>query len=424
MIYDMFVFKTTVFDKQNLATLTGKYGEEGDKLLFKILNSGDFLAKASESDLAEKSSRKVTSQISEKGLRYDLTVPFARYVVQHQNDISFPFKRYQIQPVWRADRPQKGRYREFWQCDVDVIGSRSLLNDMEMIQVYDESFTALDLKVTIHLNSRKILQGFCESMGVSDQFSNITVTIDKLDKAGEEKVRVELGGLGLSSQQVDSVFEFLHLSGTNDEKLEDLTTLLDSSEVGISGIAEIKTVLNLLTQSGGATQQVVFNQGLARGLDYYTGCIFEVTSDELTFGSLGGGGRYDNLTEIFGLKDVSGVGISLGLDRIYDVMLELNKFPETVGEQTKILFINFDDDGQTKALEYLGRVRNRGIAAEIYPDQTKLQKQMKYANAKQIPYVGMIGSREIEEENITLKNMETGDQQTVSFNELLNKLEA
>ena len=408
---------------EKLETLTGKYGEEGDKLLFKVLNSGNFLSGVSAELLNEKHVRKLAFQISGKGLRYDLTVPFARFVVQYQNDISFPFKRYQIQPVWRADRPQRGRYREFWQCDVDVIGSAALLNDAEMVRIYDTAFTKLNLQVSIRLNNRKILQGLCEALGVSEHFTAITVAIDKLEKAGKEKVKEEMKSAGISEEQAAQIFNFLELKGANQEKLENIRVLLKGSATGLEGVNEMNEVIQLLEQSGENTQQVVFDQGLARGLDYYTGTIYEIVSSEMQFGSLGGGGRYDNLTEIFGMSGMSGVGISFGLDRIYDVLFELNRFPENQTTGSRLLFINFDEQCQQAVLGCLPKIRKSGICVELYPDHAKMKKQMKYANDKQIPFVALVGSREIEEGKITLKNMESGEQLKLSLEEMIETVE-
>ncbi len=403
---------------ENLSTLLGKYGEEGDKLLFKILNSGDFLAKADEKFLSEKNSIKITNQISEKGLRYDLTVPFARYVVQHRNDLVFPFKRYQIQPVWRADRPQKGRYREFFQCDVDVIGSNSLLNEFELIQIIDDVFNELKINTVIKLNNRKILSGIAEIIGHADKIIDITVAIDKLDKIGLDNVNKELLAKGLPQEAIDRLQPVIQLAGTNDEKIAQLKKVLNSSEVGIKGIDEIETVLNYVKISSVQTE-VELDLTLARGLNYYTGAIIEVKAKDVQIGSICGGGRYDDLTGIFGLKDVSGVGVSFGADRIYDVLTQLNMFPQAAMNSTQVFFVNFGKKEEMYCLSILNKLRSEGIKAEIYPETAKMKKQMNYANKKQIPFVVLAGENEIKEQKITLKNMETGEQKTISVDELL-----
>lgn len=406
---------------ENLSTLMGKYGEEGDKLLFKILNSGDFLNKVDSGLLSSKDSIKATNQISEKGLRYDLTVPFARFVVQHQNEISFPFKRYQIQPVWRADRPQKGRYREFFQCDVDVVGSNSLLNEVELIQIVDEVYEQLNINVVIKLNNRKILSGIAEIIGAPEKIVDITVAIDKLDKIGLEKVNVELEMKGLGKDQIEKLQPIIQLSGTNNEKISSLKSVLKDSEIGLKGVGEVESILEYISTVNVKTE-IELDLTLARGLNYYTGAIFEVKAKDFEIGSITGGGRYDDLTGVFGLKDVSGVGISFGADRIYDVMNNLNLFPESTEATTKILFLNF---GKTEELHCLGLVnyiRKSGINAEIYPDSAKMKKQMNYADKKKVLYVAMVGSNEIEQEKITIKEMETGKQSLVSLNELIDLL--
>ncbi len=403
---------------ENLSTLLGKYGEEGDKLLFKILNSGDFLAKADEKLLSEKNSIKITHQISEKGLRYDLTVPFARYVVQHRNDLVFPFKRYQIQPVWRADRPQKGRYREFFQCDVDVIGSNSLLNEFELIQIIDDVFNELKINTVIKLNNRKILSGIAEIIGHADKIIDITVAIDKLDKIGLENVNKELLAKDLPQEAIDRLQPVIQLAGTNDEKIAQLKQVLNSSELGLKGIEEIETVLDYLKASNVKTE-VELDLTLARGLNYYTGAIFEVKAKDIQIGSICGGGRYDDLTGIFGLKDVSGVGVSFGADRIYDVLTQLNKFPQAAMNSTQVFFVNFGKKEEMYCLSILNELRSKGVKAEIYPETAKMKKQMNYANKKQIPFVVLAGENEMNEQKITLKNMETGEQKTISVDELL-----
>ena len=406
---------------ENLSTLMGKYGEEGDKLLFKVLNSGDFISKVRDEQLQERNSAKLTTKISEKGLRYDLTVPFARYVVQHRNDISFPFKRYQIQPVWRADRPQKGRYREFYQCDVDVIGSNSLLNEVELIQIVDEVYRRLQLNVVVKLNNRKILAGIAEIIGEAEKIVDITVAIDKLDKIGLDNVNKELEEKGVSAKAIETLQPIILLSGSNDEKLAKLKELLASSEVGMKGIEEMETVFSYL-QSLKVNTEVELDLTLARGLNYYTGAIFEVKSKDMEFGSITGGGRYDDLTGIFGLKDVSGVGISFGADRIYDVMEQMEKFPEDTMATTKVLFINFGEKEELFCLPVLAKLRANGINAEIYPASQKMKKQMTYANNKNIPFVIMVGETEMEEGVVSLKNMETGDQEKLTPEQLIEKL--
>lgn len=403
---------------ENLSTLLGKYGDEGDKLLFKILNSGDFLAKADEKLLAEKNSVKLTNQISEKGLRYDLTVPFARYVVQHRNDLVFPFKRYQIQPVWRADRPQKGRYREFFQCDVDVIGSNSLLNEFELIQIIDEVFNSLKINTVIKLNNRKILSGIAEIIGHADKIIDITVAIDKMDKIGLDNVNKELLTKGLPQDAIDRLQPVIQLAGTNDEKIKLLKNVLNNSEIGLKGIAEIETVLDYLKASNVQTE-VELDLTLARGLNYYTGAIFEVKAKDVEIGSICGGGRYDDLTGIFGLKDVSGVGVSFGADRIYDVLTQLNMFPQAAMNSTQVFFVNFGKKEELYCLSILEKLRRKGLKAEIYPETAKMKKQMNYANKKQIPFVVLAGENEMNERKLTLKNMESGDQKTLSVDELL-----
>ncbi|WP_430814505.1 histidine--tRNA ligase [Carboxylicivirga sp. RSCT41] len=403
---------------ENLSTLLGKYGEEGDKLLFKILNSGDYLKKADEGLLAEKASNKVMSQISEKGLRYDLTVPFARFVVQHQNEISFPFKRYQIQPVWRADRPQKGRYREFFQCDVDVVGSNSLLNEVELIQIVDEVYRLLNINVVLLLNNRKVLSGIAEIIDASDKIVDITVAIDKLDKIGLDKVNEELASKGLSQEAIDTIQPIIMLSGSNRDKIAKLREVLATSEVGLKGVDELEVVLNYLDTLN-LDLEVELDLTLARGLNYYTGAIFEVKAKDVKIGSITGGGRYDDLTGIFGLKDVSGVGISFGADRIYDVMNQLELFPKADGAKTRAMFVNFGGEDELYALRILKEVRNAGINAELFPDSVKMKKQMNYANKKEIPFVLLAGEEERNANVVTVKNMESGEQSKVSVEELI-----
>ena len=396
---------------ENLSTLLGKYGDEGDKLLFKILNSGDYGAKLSEEELRQ------ASKISEKGLRYDLTVPFARYVVQHQNEIVFPFKRYQIQPVWRADRPQKGRYREFYQCDVDVIGSKSLLSEVELVDIVARVFAKLGISVTLKMNNRKILFGIAESIGHADKMIDITVAIDKLDKIGLDNVKVELRERGIDDEAIAKLQPILELSGTNDEKLSKLSEVIGTSETGMLGIEEMRTIFSNVEALGIALTPEL-DLSLARGLNYYTGAIFEVKANDFAIGSISGGGRYDDLTGIFGMPGMSGVGISFGADRIYDVMLGLNLFPEELACSTKVLFTNFGDAEQTASMRLIGQLRDKGIAAEIYPDQGKMKKQMEYANRRAIPYVVIIGSDELAAGEATIKDMRSGEQRKVSFAEL------
>ena len=400
---------------ENLSTLLGKYGDEGDKLLFKILNSGDYGAKLSDEELRQ------ASKISEKGLRYDLTVPFARYVVQHQNEIVFPFKRYQIQPVWRADRPQKGRYREFYQCDVDVIGSKSLLNEVELVDIVSRVFDKLGISVTLKMNNRKILFGIAESIGHADKMIDITVAIDKLDKIGLDNVKAELRERGIDDDAINKLQPILELSGTNAEKLSKLSTVIGNSETGMKGIEEMRTIFDHVERLGlGLTPEL--DLSLARGLNYYTGAIFEVKANDYAIGSISGGGRYDDLTGIFGMSGMSGVGISFGADRIYDVMLGLSLFPEEIGCSTKVLFTNLGEGEQAAAMPLISELRNAGIAAEIYPDSGKMKKQMEYANRRGIPYVVIIGSDELQRGVATVKNMLSGEQHEVAFGDLASHL--
>lgn len=404
---------------ENLDTLLGKYGEEGDKLLFKILNSGDYLSKADEDLLSQKDSNKVTSQISEKGLRYDLTVPFARFVVQHQNEITFPFKRYQIQPVWRADRPQKGRYREFFQCDVDVVGSDGLFNEVELIQIVDEVFQKLNIRVVIKLNNRKILAGIAECIGEAERMVDITVAIDKLEKIGLEKVNEELSQKGLSENAVLKLQPILALSGNNEEKLAALSEILKDSEVGMKGIEELSYVLNMVNGLGLSTA-VELDLTLARGLNYYTGAIFEVKALDVSIGSITGGGRYDDLTGVFGMKGVSGVGISFGADRIFDVMNQLELYPDDVTATTQVLFVNFGDEEALQSLKLANQLRSAGIRTELFPETAKMRKQMSYADKKSIKLVAIIGQEELKGGTVTLRNMVKGDQQSISIDEMVN----
>lgn len=406
---------------ENLSTLMGKYGEEGDKLLFKILNSGDFAGNVQDDVWAEKNSIKLTSKISEKGLRYDLTVPTARFVVQYQNEIVFPFKRYQIQPVWRADRPQKGRYREFYQCDVDVIGSNSLLNEVELVQIISDVFTRLKIDTVVKINNRKILSGIAEVIGENSRIIDITVAIDKLDKIGLEKVNTELAEKGVSEGAIEKLQPILALKGSTTEKVSQLEQILATSEIGLKGVAEIKKLFGYLDNLQLNTE-VELDLTLARGLNYYTGAIFEVKAKDAEMGSICGGGRYDDLTGIFGLPNVSGVGVSFGAERIYDVLLQANLFPEHSTETTKVLFVNFGEREEAYCLPVLTEIRKSGINAEIFPDSAKMQKQMTYANRKNIPFVVLAGESEIRSEKFTLKNMETGEQTSVSPEELINIL--
>lgn len=409
---------------ENSETLMGKYGEEGDRLIFKILNSGDFLSKVDDSLYKEKDSNKITAKISEKALRYDLTVPFARYVVQHQNEITFPFKRYQMQSVWRADRPQKGRFREFYQCDADVVGSDSLWQEVELVQLYDAAFTRLNLKgTTIKMNNRKILSGIAEVMGESDKLIDFTVALDKLDKIGEEGVKKEMLEKGISQVAIDKVQPLFQASGSAADKLTMLTGLLSSSEIGKKGIYEMTFIVNAIENLGLQSATLEIDVTLARGLNYYTGAIFEVSAPKgVAMGSIGGGGRYDDLTGIFGLKNMSGVGISFGLDRIYLVIEELNLFPETVSANTKVLFINFGDKEALYAQKAITKLRQSGISAELYPDDAKMGKQMSYADKRNIPFAVLAGSSEMEAFSFTLKNMKTGEQQTLTLAELIDTL--
>lgn len=408
---------------ENLSTLMGKYGEEGDKLLFKILNSGDFIGNIPDNELLEKNSIKLTGRISEKGLRYDLTVPFARFVVQHQNELTFPFKRYQIQPVWRADRPQKGRYREFYQCDVDVVGSDSLLHEVELIQMVDEVYRRLKIKVRLLINNRKILAGIAETIGYPDQLTNITVAIDKMDKIGLDNVNAELRDKGITEEAITKLQPILNLQGNNAEKLEKLREVLKDSTIGLKGIEELETVFDYLKDLE-ITTEIKLDLTLARGLSYYTGAIFEVKALDAEIGSITGGGRYDDLTGIFGLKNMSGVGISFGADRIFDVMSQLDLFPKDNTTTTQILFVNFGSREEKYCLPLLKQLRAHGINAEIYPEASKMKKQMTYADKKGIPFVALIGENEMQEDIVSLKNMATGEQVNVKTGELAEKLKS
>jgi histidyl-tRNA synthetase len=399
-----------------LQTLTGKYGEEGDRLLFKILNSGDFLKKADAQVLEEKDSNRLIPQIAKKGLRYDLTVPFARFVVQHQNELSFPFKRYQIQPVWRADRPQKGRYQEFYQCDVDVIGSDSLMYEAELVQVYDRVFKRLGLEVEIVLNNRKILAGIAEAHGIKELFSDMTVAIDKLDKIGEEKVIGEMVDRGIASEAATSILQTIGI-----RNIEQLKEKLEASETGMEGIREIEAVYRFLDGIQ-LNNSLLFDPSLARGLNYYTGCIFEVKAKESKIGSVGGGGRYAELTEVFGRSGMSGVGVSFGAERIYDVMVEQELFPDELNAHIDVLFVTFDVATHQHAFRLVSVLRDHGVKADLYPEPVKMKKQMKYADSLQVPYVAIIGESELKEQVITLKNMREGSQEKYSLDDMIAKL--
>jgi histidyl-tRNA synthetase len=408
---------------ENLSTLMGKYGDEGDKLIFKILNSGNFLDKVDEQLLTTSNVQRLTSAISEKALRYDLTVPFARYVVMHQNDISFPFKRFQVQPVWRADRPQKGRYREFYQCDADVVGSDSLLNEAEFVMIYDEALGKLGLKdFTVKINNRKILSGIAEIINKSDNIVELTVAIDKLDKIGLDGVTKELIERGFTEADIEKIKPVILLEGSNVEKLESLRETLKNSEIGLRGCDEIETVFSYLTNCPLKTAKLELDITLARGLNYYTGAIFEVKTNEVQMGSIGGGGRYDDLTGMFGLKGLTGVGISFGADRIYDVMEELKLFPEAASQGTKVLICCFDAEGEKYALPLLNKLRDNEIPSELYPAGAKIKKQLDYANAKSIPYTIMIGSDEMQSGLLTFKNMVSGGQEKLSGDEIIERL--
>ena len=403
---------------ENLSTLLGKYGEEGDKLLFKVLNSGDFLSKVRDEELAGKNSQKLTSKISEKGLRYDLTVPFARFVVQHQNELTFPFKRYQIQPVWRADRPQKGRYREFYQCDADMIGSESLLNEVDLVQLIDDVFQDLNINVSIKLNNRKILSGIAELVGEADKIIDITVAIDKLDKIGVEGVNKEMEAKGVSSAAIEQLQPIINLSGSNLEKLAQLKEVLYSTEIGLKGVEEMSTVPGFLEDLEIKTE-VDLDLTLARGLNYYTGTIFEVKALDAQIGSITGGGRYDDLTGIFGMPGVSGVGISFGADRVYDVLNDTDSFPEHTQDAVQVFFVNFGPAEEKYCLPLVSKLRKQGINTELYPSSAKMKKQMKYANDKSIPYVVMIGANEMEKNVLMVKDMISGEQKEMRLEALI-----
>lgn len=403
---------------ETLQTLMGKYGEEGDKLLFKILNSGDYMNKVSDEDLHSLNSLKLAAKLCEKGLRYDLTVPFARYVVQHREELQLPFKRYQIQPVWRADRPQKGRYREFYQCDADVVGSDSLLNEVELMQIVDTVFTKFGVRVCIKINNRKILTGIAEVIGEAEKILDITVAIDKLDKIGLEKVNEELRNDGISEEAIEKLQPIISLSGSNEEKLEVISQVLAGSETGLKGVEETRFILDTL-KAVGLNNEIELDLTLARGLNYYTGAIFEVKALDTPMGSITGGGRYDNLTGIFGLPGLSGVGISFGADRIYDVLNALDLYPKEAVNSTQVLFINFGETETAYCLPIVGKLRQAGIRSEIFPDKAKMKKQMSYANAKNIPFVVLAGENEMAAGKVTLKNMESGEQTLVTAEELI-----
>lgn len=403
---------------ENLSTLMGKYGEEGDKLLFKIQNSGDYFSGLTDEELLSRNAAKLASKFCEKGLRYDLTVPFARYVVMHRDEITFPFKRFQIQPVWRADRPQKGRYREFYQCDADVVGSNSLLNEVELVQMIDAVFQKFGIRVSIKINNRKILTGIAEIIGEADKIVDITVAIDKLDKIGLDNVNAELASKGIPQEAIDKLQPIILLSGSNEEKIATLKNVLTASETGLKGVEEsefiLKTIAGLSIQS-----EVELDLTLARGLNYYTGAIFEVKALDVQIGSISGGGRYDNLTGVFGMEGMSGVGISFGADRIYDVLNQLNLYPKEAVNGTQLLFVNFGEAEAAYVLPVLTQVRAAGIRAEIYPDAAKMKKQMSYANAKMVPFVAIVGENEMKEGKVMLKNMTSGEQSLVTPDELV-----
>jgi len=418
-VYELYGFQQIETPAQEtLQTLMGKYGEEGDKLLFKILNSGDYLSKIDDQELAERNTLRLASKICEKGLRYDLTVPFARYVVMHREELQLPFKRYQVQPVWRADRPQKGRYREFYQFDGDVVGSDSLLNEVELMQIVDTVFSRFGVRVQIKINNRKILTGIAEVIGAADKIVDITVAIDKLDKIGIDNVNAELREDGLSDEQIEKLQPIIMLEGTNEEKLNTIADVLSSSATGMKGVEESRYILSFLN---GLKNEIQLDLTLARGLSYYTGAIFEVKALDTPMGSISGGGRYDNLTGIFGMPGLSGVGISFGVDRIYDVLNALDLYPKDSLNTTQLLFINFGEKENAYCLPIAAKVREAGIRTEIFPDAAKMKKQMSYANAKQIPFVALAGENEIAQGKVTLKNMETGEQSLVTAEEIIDK---
>ena len=422
-VYELYGFQSIETPAmEQLSTLMGKYGDEGDKLLFKILNSGDFLAQTKDEDLLSRQSHLLTKQFCEKGLRYDLTVPFARYVVMHRNEISFPFKRYQIQPVWRADRPQKGRYREFYQCDADVVGSDSLMNEVELLQIIDEVFRRFGIRICIHLNNRKILGGIAEILGEEEHLTDITVAIDKLEKIGFEKVNEELADHGIAQTSIDKLQPILLLQGSNRDKLEALKSLLADSQTGLKGIDELDYVLSVIDRMP-LQAALELDLSLARGLNYYTGCIIEVKALDVAMGSITGGGRYDNLTGVFGMPGVSGVGISFGADRIFDVLNQLNLYPEASLKRTQVLMANFGESECLYTLPVLASLRAAGIRAELYPDAAKLKKQFSYADERKIAFVAMAGENEIQEGKINIKNMQNGQQDTVGKDEVVAYLQ-
>lgn len=406
---------------ENLSTLMGKYGEEGDKLLFKILNSGDYLKNVSDDLLENRDHIKLINKISEKGLRYDLTVPFARFVVQHRNDIQLPFKRYQIQPVWRADRPQKGRYREFYQCDADVVGSDSLYNEIELLSIINAVFEEFGVSVTIKINNRKILSGIAEVIGAADKLIDITVAIDKLDKIGIDNVELELKEKDLTDEQISKLQPLLELHGSNEECISSLKSLFDGCETGLAGVKETEFILNEVSKLG-FTSKVELDTSLARGLNYYTGTILEVKANDVEIGSISGGGRYDNLTGVFGMPGLSGVGISFGADRIFDVLNALDLYPDEVLSTTKVMFVNFGVAEANKVLEYLSVLRANGIACELYPDASKMKKQMNYANERKIPFVALVGESELESGTVAVRNMESGEQENLTVNQMVERL--
>ena len=406
---------------ETLGTLMGKYGEEGDKLLFKVLNSGDYLSKVTPEELAERNSLRLAAKLCEKGLRYDLTVPFARYVVMHREELQLPFKRYQMQPVWRADRPQKGRYREFWQFDGDIVGSDSLLNEVELMQIVDTVFSRFGVRVQIKINNRKILTGIAEVIGAAEKIVDITVAIDKLDKIGLDNVNQELREDGLSDEQIEKLQPIISLEGTNDEKLNTIAEVLATSETGLKGVEETRFILDTL-KTLGLKNEILLDLTLARGLNYYTGAIFEVKALDVQIGSITGGGRYDNLTGIFGMPGISGVGISFGVDRIFDVLNALDCYPKDATNGTQLLFINFGEKETAYCLPSVAKAREAGIRTEIFPDSTKMKKQMSYANAKQIPFVALAGENEMAAGKLTLKNMETGEQSLITIDEIIQTI--
>jgi len=423
-VYELYGFRQIETPAlETLQTLMGKYGEEGDKLLFKVLNSGDYMAKLTDEELLGRNSLRLASKLSEKGLRYDLTVPFARYVVMHREELQMPFKRYQIQPVWRADRPQKGRYREFYQCDADVVGSDSLLNEVELVQIIDTVFTKLGVRVQVKINNRKILTGIAETIGEADKITDITVAIDKIDKIGIDNVNEELRADGIAEEAIQKLQPILALSGSNDDKLNTIAKVLETSETGLKGVEETRFILDTL-KGLPISNEVQLDLTLARGLNYYTGAIFEVKALDTPMGSITGGGRYDNLTGIFGMPGLSGVGISFGADRIYDVLNALDLYPKEATTGTQLLFINFGEKEAAYCMEGAAKCRQAGIRTEIFPDSAKMKKQMSYANTKQIPFVALAGENEINEGKVTLKDMTTGEQQLLTIDEVISKITA